>query len=62
MYEEHLSFIQWAKEYDLGDKSMRSRAMHDNWSKLLSCKEVTLNGTKPVEDNLEILKDYLEVL
>lgn len=62
MYEDHLSFIKWAKEYDNGDESMRSKAMHDKWSKLLTCNQVILDGTKRVEDNLELLKSELERL
>ena len=60
MYEEHLSFIKWAKEYDSGYETMRSSAMHDKWSKLLQCKRVILDGSKPVEDNLELLKHYFD--
>lgn len=60
MYEDHLSFIKWAKEYDNGDEIMRSKAMHDKWSKLLRCEQVILDGTKPVVDNLELLKHYLD--
>lgn len=59
MYEDHLSFIKWAKEYDNGDESMRSKAMHDNWSKLIRCDQIILDGTKTVDDNLELLKYYL---
>ncbi len=60
MYEDHLSFIEWAKDYDHGDETMRSKAMHDKWSKQLLCEQITLDGTKPVADNLELLKRYLE--
>lgn len=49
MYEEHIKFIQWASEYDDGDVSMRSKAMHDEWEKLIKCRHITLNGDKPTE-------------
>ena len=61
MYEDHLSFIEWAKEYDLGDENMRSKVMHDRWTKLLQCEKVIVDGAKPVEDNLELLSRYLIV-
>jgi adenylate kinase family enzyme len=60
MYEDHLAFVQWAKEYDNGDETMRSKAMHDKWSKLLQCDQVILDGERPVEDNLELLRPYLD--
>ncbi len=60
MYDDHISFIKWAKEYDDGDESMRSKAMHDKWSRLIGCELIILDGAKPVEDNLELLKQYLE--
>lgn len=59
MYQDHLSFIEWAQEYDNGDETMRSKAMHDKWSKLLPCEQVILDGTKPVEDNLALLKQFI---
>lgn len=58
MHEEHLSFIEWAKEYDYGDENMRSKAMHDRWSKLIECESVLIDGVKPVEDNIELLNQY----
>ena len=62
MHEDHLSFIKWAKEYDNGDETMRSKAMHDKWSMLLQCEQVILDGSKPVEENLEFLKRNLDLL
>lgn len=59
MYEEHLKFIDWAKQYDTGDENMRSKAMHDKWSSQLTCEQITLDGTKPVKENMNILKPYL---
>ena len=61
MYEDHLSFIKWAKEYDDGDVTMRSKAMHDNWSTLLRCEQVILDGNRSVKENMELLKHYLDL-
>ena len=60
MHEDHLSFIEWAKEYDRGDESMRSKAMHDNWLKLLPCEKVVVDGTKPLEENIELLSQFVK--
>lgn len=61
MYDEHSAFIKWAKEYDNGDETIRSKAMHDKWSTQLSCKQIVLDGTKPVDENLELLKQHFNL-
>ena len=53
MYEEHIKFLKWASEYDTGDITMRSKAKHDEWQKLLSCPVITTDGTAPIETILE---------
>ena len=57
MYEEHLKFINWAREYDDGDETMRSKAMHDKWEKLVmqNCRHMSLDGTQPVQRLLEMI-------
>ena len=58
MHEEYLSFIEWAKEYDSGDENMRSKTMHDKWSKQLQCEKVIVDGSKSVEYSMELLSHY----
>ena len=55
MYENHMKFIKWAASYDEGSPDMRSKAKHDEWQKLLSCPVVLVDGSLPVEINLEII-------
>lgn len=59
MYQAHLAFIQWAGAYDQGDLTIRSKAMHDQWEKLLLCPKITLDGSEPLAHNLEIIERYL---
>ena len=59
MYKNHTDFIAWAASYDEGGTEMRSRAMHDEWQKLLQCPLVTVDGTLPLETNAEIIEKYL---
>lgn len=53
MYEEHIKFLTWASEYDTGDITMRSKAKHDVWQKLLLCSVITVDGTASTETILE---------
>ena len=55
MYENHKEFIEWAASYDEGGTEMRSKAKHDEWQKLLSCPVVLVDGSLPVETNLEVI-------
>ena len=59
MYEHHREFMQWASSYDDGGLDMRSRVKHDDWQKLLQCKLIHLDGTNSLEQNFNILKEYL---
>ncbi len=59
MYENHLEFIEWAKIYDNGDLTMRSKAQHDEWQKLLSCPLVLLDGNTCLEENFKKISEYL---
>ncbi len=51
MYETHMEFIEWARKYDTGSANMRSKAQHDEWQKLLLCKQIVLNGADELEEN-----------
>lgn len=51
MYEHHMEFLEWAREYDTGSVNMRSKAKHDEWQKLLLCKQIVLDGADVLDDN-----------
>ncbi len=53
MYTNHTEFIEWAREYDTGSVDMRSKAKHDEWQKLLLCKQIVLNGADDLEENFK---------
>jgi len=59
MYQQHLDFLQWARAYDTGGLDMRSKAEHDVWQKLLSCRLLVLNGDARLEENLAQVKQAL---
>lgn len=59
MYENHQEFISWAASYDNGGLDMRSKAKHDEWQKLLQCKQILLDGSLPIEESFEIVLQNL---
>lgn len=60
MYAQHQAFVAWASRYDDGGLDMRSRAEHDLWEKQLPCPHITLDGAKPIEENLAAIWAALE--
>lgn len=56
MYKTNKEFIDWATAYDTGDVNMRSKAKHDEWQKLLQCKQIIVNGEEDLNYNLELVK------
>jgi adenylate kinase family enzyme len=59
MYQNYVEFIEWAADYDTGDTNMRSKSEHDQWKKLLKCKQITINGENDLKYNLELIKNAL---
>jgi hypothetical protein len=59
MYQNHLEFIEWAASYYTGDVTMRSKVKHDDWQRLLRCRQIIVNGEDDLTYNLELIKDNL---
>ena len=59
MYQNHVESIEWAAAYDAGDIDMRSKLKHDQWQKLLKCKQITVHGEDDLKHNLEIIENTL---
>lgn len=53
MYANHIEFIEWAKKYDTGSVNMRSKAKHDEWQKMILCKQLVLDGADDLEENFK---------
>lgn len=60
MYQQHLNFVEWARKYDTGSLNMRSKAKHDEWQKLLQCKQIVLNGADNLADNMEKVRRTID--
>lgn len=56
MYTNHMEFIEWARDYDTGSVDMRSKAKHDEWEKLLRCKQIVLDGAGDLEENFKAIQ------
>ena len=59
MYANHIEFIEWAREYDTGSIDMRSKANHDEWQKLLLCKQIVLDGAEDLEENFKKVQAHI---
>ncbi len=57
MHDNHIEFINWAASYDNGGINMRSKAEHDKWQKQLLCPIIQVDGSIPVRDNYELIKE-----
>lgn len=56
MYEDHMAFLEYARAYDSGDLSMRSKAKHDEWQKLLQCEILTVDGSNTFGFDMDVIK------
>ena len=61
MYEQHLEFIEWAKTYDTGDVTHRSKMQHDAWQKTLPCEVLPLDGRNAPDTNFRIIAKKLHL-
>ena len=41
-HDAHLQFLDWARGYDAGDLTIRSRALHEAWLAELPCRVIRL--------------------
>ncbi len=55
MHAAHLAFLDWAAHYDTGDASMRSKACHDAWERLLPCPITYVDGTEELTRLVEFV-------
>ena len=55
MYEHSQAFLAWAASYDDGSLDIRSRQMHDQWLRTLSCPIICFEGEYALEEHLAVL-------
>ncbi len=59
MYTNHLTFLDWAAQYDTGDVTMRSKACHDQWMQQLLCPQVIAPGDMPLDELTRCMKQAI---
>jgi|LSQX01.1.fsa_nt_gb adenylate kinase family enzyme len=59
MYDNHREFIDWAATYDAAGLDQRSRARHDQWSHLLCCPCLVMDGARPMSDLIKELEPHI---
>jgi adenylate kinase family enzyme len=52
MHAQHLEFIEWARQYDTADESMRSLVLHEKWMRTLPCRCIRLDGDLTTDERL----------
>ena len=62
MYDNHESFIEWAKNYDTMNPPERSRKLHEEWFALLKCPLLRIDGTKPTCELLRQVSSEVNML
>ena len=50
MHDAFVEFMAWTAQYDDGDPTMRSRALHEQWLAALPCPVLRLDGTRAVAE------------
>ncbi len=55
MHAHHLEFIEWARQYDTADESMRSLRLHERWMTTLRCTCIRLDGDLTTEERIDRL-------
>lgn len=51
--DEHQAFVEWARQYDHGDESMRSLRRHEAWLAQLPCPVLRLRGEWDLSDKVD---------
>ncbi|WP_026478373.1 AAA family ATPase [Alkaliphilus transvaalensis] len=55
LYQDHLTFMDWASKYDSGDIDIRSRKLHYEWLEKLNCQVLK------IEEDIALSEKILKV-
>lgn len=60
MYDQHTNLLGWASRYNEADTSTRSKTLHFQWQQKLPCKNIVVDGGKPLTETFEIVAETLK--
>jgi len=55
MYGQHQEFYAFSRSYDTGENPSYNLGFHESWLGQLTCPALRLDGTKPIDENTEII-------
>lgn len=58
-YNQSKSFLEWASLYDNAGMEVRSKTLHEHWMGDLSCPILRIEGDYSVEEQVNIVLDFL---
>ena len=59
-HEHHTAFMEWAAQYDSAGTEMRSRALHEEWMKNLSCRLIRFEQPLSADIMAAQVAEYLK--
>lgn len=60
MYQAHLDFLDWVREYETGDDTRRSVAMHRKWLEQTNLPILRIEEVSTIEELLERIDPFLK--
>jgi len=60
MEKIHRDFLEWTLRYDVGGMEVRSKILHEQWMRSLSCPVLRLNGILPTAVQGDLVLEFLE--
>lgn len=59
-HEQFKEFMEWAGLYDHAGLEVRSKALHDDWLKTLTCPVLRIEGDYTVQERIDMTKSFLQ--
>ena len=58
-HEQYKEFMEWSGLYDHAGLEVRSKALHDDWLKTLTCPVLRIEGDYTVQERIDMTKSFL---
>lgn len=60
LYQDHLTFMDWASKYDSGDIDIRSKKLHYEWLEKLNCQVLKIEEDIGLSEKILKVESLLE--